>query len=124
MKYICRYRNDSPDHKKWGTYLISIDDNQRQHQLFLITHRQMSKAEMERFKAQYILTNKGYPTNAKKFTRQIGDDDIKEIKFGENETEISDITRDPTTGSFKKEKKEDREYISIEDDHSKLEKIA
>lgn len=113
-----RYR-DYKDPNLRGTWMLV---NGRQVQR--ISYRQLSRKEIAQYRATHILTEKGYiQSNSSTFRKQESEDHIREVKLGDLQNEVADITKDPQTNRWTKEKAEDREYTDP-DSPDQLEKIT
>ena len=112
-----RYRKRK-DPKLTGTWML-VGGKQTQR----ISARRLSRKEIEKYRSRMILSEKGYlQANAKTFRKQDAAEHMIEVKEKEFHTEITDIQKDPSTGVWKREKADDRDYISF-DDKKKDEKL-
>lgn len=110
-KISFRYRNYKTPSKR-GTWML-VDGKQ----VMRISPRHLTRKEIEEYRRQLILTQKGYvKVNNKTYRKQITDDHIKEVKESDLNTEITDIEKDPQSKKWQREKTQNRDYIDFDEE--------
>ena len=110
-KISFRWRNYKSPNKR-GTWML-VDGKQ----VMRISPRHLTRKEIEDFRRQFILTQKGYVKTSKNtYERQISDDHIKEVKEKNHNTEITDIKKDPQTKKWTREPTKDRDYLDKDEE--------